>query len=177
MRKTNVQSGFTLIEVLIGFSIITIVAAATYMAQSTSIFNSSKTESIAIATNLARNFLEQEELELEKAAFPETSVEETGQFEEPYRNFYWKKEVLEIDFSSLPEILASISQEATNVDSISEAQQKVFSIFAIYLKDSIRKLVVTISWGETEEDREKEENKLRIITYLVKYDAKIQANL
>lgn len=175
--KTNAQKGFTLIEVLIGFTIIIIVATATYVAQSNSIFNSSNTENVAIATNLARNMLEQNELELEAAKFSDTKIEDTGQFEGPYKNFHWKKEVLEVDFSALTEILANISQESAGLESISEAQKKVFSIFSEYLKDSIRKLIVTISWGETEEDREKEQNKLRIITYLVRYDAEIKAGL
>ena len=175
--RTNAQKGFTLIEVLIGFTIITIVATATYIAQSTSILNSSNTENVAIAANLARNMLEKEELELEAAKFSDTKIEDTGQFKDTYKNFYWKKEVLEVDFSALPEVLANISQEAIGLESISEGQQKVFSIFSGYLKDSIRKLIVTISWGETEEDRKREQNKLRIITYLVRYDAEIKAGL
>ena len=172
MKRILSQRGFTLIEVLIGFAIMVLVAAVVYTAQSTSIVNSESAENIIIASNLARNFIEQEEIK--ESNFSNDDIEEKGVFEKPYDNFHWEKEITKIDFSSLSDILAAVSREASKIDSISSAQQTVFSSFANYLRDSIRKMNITVTWGIDEQERQR--NQINITTYLVRYDAELNTN-
>ncbi len=170
------KKGFTLLEVIIAFSIITVVVLSAYTTQSYSLFNSSKTKNLSIATNLARTFIAKSELELEKESFTSLSESETGEFPKPFDKFKWTREVKEIDFSYLTELIALNSADADFIDDEPEDDSKKESVNDIILKvsqnffkDSIRKVIITIQWKENDNDI-----KLKFNTFLVKYDAKIR---
>lgn len=176
MRKSlNQQSGFTLLEVLIAFALITIVATTVYISQRDSLFSSLRTRNMLIAGNLARGFLAQSEAELEVKEFSVLKEEEEGKFPAPHERFSWRREVKEQDFSALSNIVLAAQEaaedekegprEETNVD----AQKLVLKTFENYLKDSIRRLKVIITW---EEDGKK--RTLEFSTLLVKYNVELR---
>lgn len=179
------QRGFSLLEVLIAFAIITVVAASVYIMQSNSLFSSLRTKNMLIASNLARGFLAKSELELEPLDFNLLKEEEEGKFPEPYEEFKWKREVKEQDFSALSKIVSDLQ---SGVDSeftaaaggppgadrpeASDVQTLVAKVFENYLKDSIRTLKITILW--TEDGKEKS---VSFTTLLVRYDAQLRTTL
>jgi prepilin-type N-terminal cleavage/methylation domain-containing protein len=177
------QKGFSLLEVLIAFAIITIVAAAVYIMQSNSLFSSLKSKNLLIATNLARNFIEKSELELEAKEFNLLKEKEEGKFPEPYANFRWTREVKEQDFSSLSRIVKEASRATSgandgdasdNAGSGNEnqsAQDMVVKIFENYLKDSIRTLKISITWTEDAKPKT-----ISVTTLLVRYDAQFRTS-
>lgn len=172
------ESGFTLLEVLIAFALITVVAASVYIMQSNSLFSSLRTKNMLIASNLARSFLTKSELELEAKEFTLLKETEEGKFPEPYEHFKWKREVKEQDFSSLANIVQEASkalQDDKNGEPKEEnqdGQMIVLKIFQNYLKDSIRRLKVTITWPEDGKDKS-----ISFSTLLVRYDAQFRTAL
>lgn len=180
------QKGFSLLEVLIAFAIITIVAAAVYIMQSNSLFSSLRSKNLLIATNLARSFVSKSEIELEAKEFNVLKDVEEGKFPEPYEKFTWKREVKEQDFSSLSQIVKEASRaqakaggggdndERDDAGSGADnqgAQDMVIKIFENYLKDSIRTLKVSITWIEDAKPRT-----ISITTLLVRYDAQFRTS-
>ena len=175
------NAGFSLLEVLIAFSIITVVAASVYIMQANSLFSSLRTKNMLIAANLARSFLAKSELELEAKEFSVLEKEEEGQFTEPYETFKWKREVKEQDFSALSRIVTEASgalqgegegRKEDEDNQNKDAQQMVVKVFENFLKDSIRTLKVTIVWME-----DGKEKTISFTTLLVRYDAQFRTTL
>ena len=69
MKRLRSQKGFTILEVLIALGLLTIVLASVLITQGNGITSSTRTKNILIATNLARNFINESELKYEGLAF------------------------------------------------------------------------------------------------------------
>lgn len=169
------ESGFTLIEVLVAFAIITIIATTVYISQRDSLFSTVRTRNMMIATNLARGFIAQSEAELEAKEFNLLKDQEEGKFPEPFERFTWRREVKEQEFSALTNIALALSAdqevEPGQQEQNQDAQQLVMKIFENYMKDSIRLLQISIGW---EEDGRKKT--LNFTTLLVRYNADFRVN-
>src|SRR4051812_44730408 len=96
LRRTA-EAGFTLLEVLIAFTIITIVATTVYISQRDALFSSLRTRNMLLAGNLARGFLALSEKTLEPKEFGELTKEEEGKFPSPNDRFSWKRQIEEQD--------------------------------------------------------------------------------
>lgn len=165
MKLRRPEAGFTLLEFIIALAILVVVLAAVYIAQSGSLLSSSRTRNIVIATNLARNFIGESENKLEGVKFENLAKEETGQFPEPNAQFRWKREVSEVDFSALTEIFMSQFKQDKNAG-VREEESMVAKLFEAYMKDSVRKLVITVEWQEGDKPQT-----LSFTSLLVNYDA------
>lgn len=141
------QLGFTLLEVMIAFALLSVILASVFITQTSSLAGSSRNKNILIATNLARNFINEQEVKYEGIPFDRLpSSEETGKFEEPYQNFSWKIKFEEVDFSALSDLMAKqAEQEGAATQENSGA---LVNVFEQYLKKSVRKMTVEIEWPE-----------------------------
>ena len=165
------DAGFTLLEVMIGFAIIVFVAATVFQVQASSLFYSVHTRNLLVATNLARSFIAESELELEKKDFGELDKEDDGAFKKPFAEFKWRREIEEVDFSSLSRIIeaAQVGSDDTDNQNQQDGRTLIINTFETYLQDSIRRMTITIEW---QEDGEKAE--LSFSTFLVRYNAELK---
>lgn len=165
MKILKQNSGFMLLEFLIAFAILTIILSSVYMAQSSTLMSANRTRSYMIATNLARNFISQTELKYEGQKFENLPKTESGDFPAPFNQYRWTREVSEVDFTAMTEIFLSQMKSDQN-GGVKEEENTVAKLFEAYLKNSIRKLVLTIEWKEGEGSQ-----KLAFTSLLVNYDA------
>lgn len=165
MRKKMNHQGFTLLEFIIAFALLTIILSSVYITQSSSLFASVRTKNIVTATNLARNIMAESEIKLEGVKFDNISKEETGNFEVPFEKFKWKRKVEEVDFSSLAQLMAK-GMNGNAKEAPKEQDIMVAKLFEDYMKKSVRKMLVTIEWPEGNAS-----STLSFTTLLVNYDA------
>lgn len=169
--KLKSDSGFTLLEVIVAFALLTVVITSVYIAQSTSLISTTRAENLLTAANLARTMLEKSEVELGKQEFQLLKEKEEGKFKDPFGEFSWRREIEEVDFTALAKILiAAISAEQEEAPE--ESQNLVMQIFLNYLKDSVRRMTITIIW---EEDGIVQEEPFS--TFLVRYDAEFRTSI
>lgn len=140
------QKGFTLLELMIAFALLTIVLASVYLTQVGSLVSSGRSRNALIATNLARNYLNETELKFEGLPFERLSKKDTGNFEEPHKDFTWTRTIEEVDFSILSELLL---KEASKDGSVPEGEAPmVLKFFQDYLQKSVRRMTLTVEWPE-----------------------------
>ncbi len=143
------QSGFTLLELLIAFSILTVVLASVYLTQSSSLFSSVRTKNVLIATNLARNMMAEAEIKLTGVKFDDLPKEQEGEFDDNNKDFKWKRTIEEVDFSSLADIVTAAEKTQEKQDNSNSSQdQMIAKYFQDYLGKSVRRMILTISWPE-----------------------------
>lgn len=146
------QKGFTLLEVMVSFALIVMVAFATVMAQSGSLSASSRNKNVIIATNLARNLINEKELIVEGKNFDNLPEKESQAFPDPNKDFKYTIEYSKVDFSALTDLIARQSQaEADKAGANANDTQQtgmLLKMFKEYLEKSVRRMKVTIEWPE-----------------------------
>lgn len=157
--KRNLSSGFTLLEVIIALTIMTIAFGAILASQSGSIHHTIKSKEMNIAGWLANRVMVESEHLLEKKPFSELAKETTEKFPEPYERFTWKREIKEI---TLPDF----SQPPKEGEAVAEATRILAKVMTKYLSSAIREMIITIKW-----QRETTEQSLSISTYLIDLNA------
>ncbi len=149
--RTNAQAGFSLLEVMIAFVLIVVIVFATVTTQSGSAASASRNRNIVIATNLARNLINQEEIKYEGLSFERLPEKEIQTFEDPAaKDFKAVVEYKKVDFSALTELIAKQSAKESEKSGGEEDPQSgtVLRIFKDYLEKSVRRMTVTIEWPE-----------------------------
>lgn len=140
------QKGFTLLEVMIAFALLTTILFIAIMAQSSSITSSGRSKNILTATNLARNFINEQELKYEGTPLDKLPQKETGKFSEPNQTYEWEMTFEEVDFSVMSELLAA--QAAAKQEAQDAQTETVMKLFENYLKKSVRKMIVTVKYPD-----------------------------
>jgi prepilin-type N-terminal cleavage/methylation domain-containing protein len=158
------QKGFTLLEVMIAFALLTGILFVAVISQSSSLASSSRSKNILIATSLARNFINQQEVLLEGMPFNQIQSQQEGQFPDPHGEFRWTMAVEEVDFSVLSQLLGR--QAEASGQQQEEHTATVLKLFEEYLKKSVRKMTVTIHYPDSGET-----STLSFTQLLVNYDA------
>jgi prepilin-type N-terminal cleavage/methylation domain-containing protein len=164
--------GFTLLEIVVAIALLAIILVTVYGSQASSLFSSSKLRNVQIATNLARKFMLESELELQKLNFDTIDMgEATGNFPEPYPEFSWKRKVEAVDFAALSEVL--LAQIANDPKAAISAQDNtVLKYFQDYLNKSVRRMLITVEWPDGDKKAS-----LGFTTLLVRYDADFATGL
>lgn len=144
------QRGFTLLEVMIAFAIMVVIIAAVYTTQGGGLAASARNRNVIIATHLARNLINEEELKYEGLSFDRLPGEKrTENFPEPNKDFKYTIEYAKVDFSALTDLLArAMAAEKEKGGSVDEQTGTVMRIFKDYLERSVRRMTVTIEWPE-----------------------------
>ncbi len=153
----NSQQGFTLLEVLIALTIMAVAFAAILSIEAGSIESSIKTRNMITVQMLARNLMIETERKIESKVFSEIKKEDAGQFEAPYQEYKWKREVKEIEFPDLSMLLAKKSDAAagdvasalggapgaaSNNWMVEQMTKKVSE----YITKAIREVTITVIW-------------------------------
>lgn len=160
------QTGFTLLEIMIAITIMTVAFGAILTSQSGSIHHTIKAKEMNIAGWLARDLMVQSEHLMEGKPFSELKDEETGRFPAPFERFGWKREVRELKF---PEISLPKKEGQTGV---LESVRLLAKMMTKFFNDSVKELVITVTWprGEGEEQ-------LTLTTYLVDMESEFKFSL
>ncbi|HEY8279046.1 MAG TPA: type II secretion system protein [Bdellovibrionota bacterium] len=153
MRLLREQNGFSLLEVMIAFAMIVVVLFAALITQTGGINSSTRNRNIIVATNLARNVINQQEVKYEGQSFerlPKTEDVECAEFN---KDFKCSVAYEEVDFSALSALIGHASKDEQekdgNTDSGASGQlEMVLKIFQEYMKKSVRRMTVTIEWPE-----------------------------
>jgi prepilin-type N-terminal cleavage/methylation domain-containing protein len=164
------QRGFTLLEVMIAFALITIILFVAVLAQSSSVTSGIRAKNILMATNLAKNFINQQEVKYEGVAFDKLPKKEEGDFPEPHKGFKWELSFEEVDFGVLSEIIAQ--QAEANKQDKEANTDTVMKLFEDYLKKSVRRMKVTIHYPDSGAT-----SSLSFTQLLVNYDADFAAGM
>lgn len=146
------QQGFTLLEVMIAFAIIVVIIAAVYTTQGGGLAASARNKNVIIATHLARNLINEEELKYEGLSFDRLPTEKrTQNFTDQHKDFKYTIEYAKVDFSALSELLArAMKSEGEKEEGNSDQTATVMRVFKDYLERSVRRMTVTIEWPEGE---------------------------
>lgn len=142
------QKGFTLLEVMIAFAIIVVILAAAFTTQGNSLASSSRNRNIVVATNLARNLINEQEVKYEGmplSRLPE--AEGPTNFAAPHATFKWTVKYTKVDFSALTDLIARASKEKGK-EGTDEQTGTILRIFKEYLEKSVRRMTVTIEWAD-----------------------------
>lgn len=149
MKRLSSQAGFTLLEVIIAFAVIIVVVAAAMITGGNGAAASARNRRIMIATNLARNLINEQELKYEGLPLERLPKSTSQNFPEPNQEYKWTITYDEVDFSALGDLLAKQSAKQNEGNPEAENQTNtVMNIFKEYLQKSIRRMNVTIEWPD-----------------------------
>jgi prepilin-type N-terminal cleavage/methylation domain-containing protein len=164
------QHGFTLLEVMIAFALLTGILFVAVLSQSSSILSSTRSKNILIATNLARNIMSEMEVKYETVPFDQLPKEEKGEFAAPNQGFKWELKFEEVDFAILSDILAK--QAEANKKEQEANTDTLIRLFEDYLKKSVRRMNITVEYPDQDATA-----KLSFTQLLVNYDADFATGL
>ena len=160
----NTSAGFTLLEVMIAITIMTIAFSAILSSQSSAIQLTVKTKELNIAAWLAKNIMVQSEILLEGKPFGELDKSKSESFEAPFSNYKWTREIKEIKF---PDFTQPEEKKNGTKEGVTDSMNLLVKTMTKFISDSIREMVVTVTWT-----RGKGEQRFQVSTYLIDLDAK-----
>lgn len=158
------QSGFTLLEILIAVAILASSFLALLSAQGTSFRASERAERLTQATLLAQSKMVELEMELDadlaKNKFPSDDEEKTGTFDEPFEDYRFKYTLKKVEIPVPPQGEGEAEGEGRASSNI---------LIGNYIKNvteqiskSVREVQLTIFWGD--KDRPEEEQPHFVLT-------------
>jgi general secretion pathway protein I len=156
--------GFTLLEVMIALALLSGILFVAVISQTSSLASSTRSKNILMATNLARNLINEQELKYEGTPFDRLPKTEEGSFADPHQEFKWEIKFEEVDFSVLSSIL--LKQAEANNQEQDTNNEMVAKLFQEYLKKSVRKMVVVVKYPDSGAT-----SNLTFSQLLVNYDA------
>ncbi len=131
--------GFTLLETMIAMSIMVVAFGSILMVESASINTSTKAKQMIVVAMLAKRTMIESEYKFEGKTFAEFKKEESGTFEEPWRDYQWTRLVKEIEFPQLAIGSGSGDGETTAVETMTKLLTK-------FLSKAVREVTVKITW-------------------------------
>ncbi len=158
MYKKN-KGGFTLLEVMIAMTILSIAFASILTTQSSSINLTRKSKELNIAGWLAHNKMVESEHLYEGKPFTELPSDKSESFPTPFQNYRWKLEIKELKFPDL-----KIPLEGK--ESVPEPLRIFGQTISKYLSNALREMIITVTWN-----RGDGEMKIQLSTYLIDVNA------
>ena len=150
----TLNRGFSLIEVLAAITILSGVLFASSRIISASYIYASKVHNIYLGTELCRLKLHDVEEIINKDGLPEDETEEEGEFEErEYEGFRWKYSIKRV-FIPLPDF-STDSDDGSYLDQSASMLSLAKGNIEDFFKERIRKLTVSVFWGEGIKESEK----------------------
>jgi general secretion pathway protein I len=148
------NEGFTLLEVIIAMAIMVLALSSILAIESGSINASARAKQMSVVAMLARNEMIMTEFDFEGKTFDEMEKEKTGQFEAPYSDYGWKREIKEIEFPPINPAAAAPnadgSQASSNNDQDNGANVDTMAkLITQFLSKSIREVSVSVLWKKS----------------------------
>lgn len=148
------KKGFSLIEVLAAITILSGVLFAASRIISASYIYASKVHNIYLGTELCRLKLHDVEEIIREDGLPDDETEESGDFEDrEYEGFRWKYSVKRV-FIPLPDF-STDADDGSYLDQSASMLSLAKGNIEDFFKDRIRKLTVSVFWGEGVKESEK----------------------
>ena len=174
IKRPSSQAGFTLIEVMVALLILVIVSSFVTIATQTGISTQARSEKKGIAAMLISNKLHETELELEGKSFTEIKEEDKGDFQAPYTDYRWEREIKEIELPNLATGTGSGGggeEQDSGDEGKDSTTELIYRLLTKHLNDSIREVRVRIFWpsGSSEENFE-------VTTYWVDFNREFSIN-
>ncbi|MBP5407384.1 prepilin-type N-terminal cleavage/methylation domain-containing protein [bacterium] len=152
--RGTLNKGFSLIEVLAAITILSGVLFAASRIISASYIYASKIHNIYLGTELCRLKLHDVEEIINQEGLPEDETEEEGEFEErEYEGFRWKYSIKRV-FIPLPDF-STDSDDGSYLDQSASMLSLAKGNIEDFFKERIRKLTVSVFWGEGIKESEK----------------------
>lgn len=148
------KKGFSLIEVLAAITILSGVLFAASRIISASYIYASKVHNIYLGTELCRLKLHDVEEIIKQDGLPDDETEEEGDFEDrEYEGFRWKYSIKRV-FIPLPDFSTS-ADDGSYLDQSASMLSLAKGNIEDFFKERIRKLTVSVFWGEGLKESEK----------------------
>jgi type II secretory pathway pseudopilin PulG len=163
-RILRSEKAFTLLEVMIAFAILAFILGSVFITQSASLSSSGRARQVITVTNLAKNFIAEREMLYENRPFDKIEEKQAGTFPAPHDQYKWKIEIAEVDFAPLTNLLLKASEQSGQMNG--EQASMLLKFFEKYLKDSVRRMTVTIEYPDG-----KGTSSLTFTELLINYDA------
>ncbi len=161
--RGRADAGFSLLEVMIAVSIMTVAFSAIMTSQSGSLLMAVKSRDMNIGGWLAHNKMVDSEHLMEGKPFAEIDKDpKIDTFDEPYARYKWKREIKELKF---PEIFQAIGQKADGDGGVPEPVRLMSKAITNFLNKAMREMVITVSWP-----RGSGEQHVVLSTYLIDYN-------
>ncbi len=179
MARQHIESGFSLLEVLVALAILAMWMTALLTAQSWSIDKSGRARDLSIATLLARGKMIDIEQQLLDEGFSQGAQEDNGDFgEEEHREIRWHSKVTEVELSldGLSSMCGGFSEEGDNNSDQEGGCESMFDGFGGALEgltsevsQSMRVVELNIEWG----DKKRLDGKFKIRGIVIRDDYKL----
>lgn len=135
--------GFTLLEVLIAMTILTMTLTSILSVQSSAIDASTRAKEMNVVAMLAKNQMIETEFMIEGKEFKDVNTEDSGQFAEPFQDYSWTRKVKELKFPAL-----GFGGGGDDDSGGGDAVEMLSKLFAKFLSDAIREVDVSIQWKQ-----------------------------
>lgn len=167
----GISPGFTLIEIMISLSILSIALLSIYAAQGNSLRASGRAENIQTASMLARQKMTEEMIELQKdldkGKFPDDQINDQGPFDPPFDRFRWEFAVRKVEIPVVENPsdqngdatgtgpATSTGKEPGAANQAPEAAQaNLAKMVTKKISESVREITLKIIWQEMEVDQD-----------------------
>lgn len=142
------KNGLTLIEVLVALAIIASALPAIILTRRNNIESMIVARRMNIVAMLAKQRMIQAEIEVQGKPFTEVSESVSGQFDPPHQDYSWTREIKEVTF---PNLLTGLSESGDGSGGKSQTGMQAEDMVTKYLSNSVRELVITVSWKSGED--------------------------
>ena len=131
--------GFTLVEVLIALSFLSIAILGFHQGQSGSIRLAKRAESKAQAIALAQMQMTETELLVQKKGFQSFGDSEKGEFKEEFSKFKWERKLTKVNLGCF------MPTPKTDDNS---GQAGFFELAQKFFESAVRKIEISVDWEE-----------------------------
>lgn len=146
------QTGFTLLEIMVAVSILTMSLLVILDLHGTTLLKSGRAENVTQAVMLARLKLAEIQLDLEKdiskGEFPGDNKTMEGTFDEPYEKYKWEVAIRKVEIPVPPQPESS-DEEGAGMDMMLSA----FKTIAEQIGKAAREVRITVKWDELGEEQ------------------------
>ena len=140
-KAPNTISGFTLLETMVALAIMMIAFSSILLVESRSLSTSAKAKQMNVVGMLARNEMIKTEYEIEGKTFDEVRKDETGQFEEPFKDYTWSRSIKELKFPAL-----NVGGGGKAGDGNAQIAELLTKLVTNFFSKAMREVIVTIKW-------------------------------
>ncbi len=174
-RNAHSDHGFTLLEIMIALSILSISLLSFYAAQGNSLRASGRAENIQIASRLARQTMAEKMMllqkDLNKGKLPADDAEEHEDYPAPFARFRWRLQVRKVELPVIQPGEEPEPESDSNTPTTSEApaavpanlQRNMAQQITKKISESIREVSLEVLWDELGE-----EQSVKVTTHLAR---------
>jgi len=132
---------------MIAITIMVVAFASILNIESSSIEATARAKEMTTISMLARNAINQAEMEIKGRTFSELKKEDAGNFDEPFEEYAWSRKIDEVKFPDIMSLAggaSSLGGESGEASKTNEADM-LGKIVTNFLSKGVRKITVTVT--------------------------------